>query len=215
MRKKRGVFIVLEGIDGSGTTTIGRMLESELKDKGIMCHYTFEPTMGPIGALIKNILSKRIVMNGNGRSGSIDQRAVALLFAADRIDHLENEVLPLVKKGFVVISDRYKYSSYAYQSLFASGEWVYKINEFAIDPDLLIYLDVDVETGLKRVGFRGSVREIYEKADVLKNVRKRYLRHVRGLGYAHIVDANRTIDEVYLDVRGLTFERLRGYGYKI
>jgi len=212
---KKGVFIVLEGIDGSGTTTIGKMLEAELKDKGVKCYYTFEPTMGPIGSLIKNILSKRVVMNSRERVQYVDQRAVALLFAADRIDHLENEVLPLVKKGFVVISDRYKFSSYAYQSMFAPEEWVNRINEFAVDPDLLIFLDVDVDTGIKRVGFRGNVREIYERTDLLKRVRKNYLGHLKKCRFATIIDANRTLDEVYLDVRESTFERLRGYGYKI
>lgn len=213
--RRRGFFLVLEGIDGSGTTTIGKMLESELKSKQIKAHYTFEPTMGPIGSLIKNILSKRVVMNTGKGSEVIDQTAVALLFASDRLDHIKNEIEPLLRDGYVVISDRYKYSSYAYQSLFASKKWVKEINRFAIDPDLLLFLDVDVKTGLKRVGVRGNVKEIYEKTDILKRVRANYLKEVRLNRFAKIIDANSTLDEVYLASREILFERLRRYGYKI
>ncbi len=213
--KRKGFFLVLEGIDGSGTTTIGRMLESELKSKGINAHYTFEPTFGPVGSLIKNILSRRVVMNSGDRKELFDQKSVALLFAADRLDHIKNEIEPLLGKGFVVISDRYKYSSYAYQSLFAKESWVYEINRFAIDPDLLLFLDVDIKTGLKRVGIRGNVKEIYEKADLLRKVRKNYLRDIRKYRYARIIDAGKMLDEVYLEARSLLFERLIEYGFKV
>ncbi|MGC8928534.1 MAG: dTMP kinase [Myxococcota bacterium] len=215
MMKKRGFFLVLEGIDGAGTTTIGKMLESELRAKGIKIHYTFEPTSGPIGSMIKNILSRRIVMNSNGGSEVIDQKSVALLFAADRIDHIRNEIEPLLKRGYVVICDRYKYSSFAYQSLFAPDGWVREINRFAIEPDLLLFLDVDVRTGLKRVGVRGNVKEIYEKTDILKRVRENYLKEVRLNRFAKIIDANSTVDEVYLASREILIKRLRIYGYKI
>ncbi len=214
--RRKGLFVVLEGIDGSGTTTIGKMLESELKQKNIRAHYTFEPTGGPVGSLIKNILSKRVVMNlKNGDSAVFDQKAVALLFAADRLDHIRNEIEPLVKDGFVVISDRYKFSSFAYQSIFADSEWVRDINRFAIEPDLLFFLDVDVKIGLKRVGKRGNVREIYEREELLKKVRTNYLSDIKKYRYSHIIDSNRTLDEVYLDIREILFKRLSAYGYKI
>lgn len=214
--KRRGIFIVLEGIDGSGTTTVGRMLESELKTKGINAHYTFEPTSGPIGSLIKNILSGRIVANSkwNMRYG-FDQRSVALLFAADRLDHIFSEIEPLLKHGYVVISDRYKYSSYAYQSLFVDSIWVREINRFAIEPDLIFFLDVDVDVGLRRVGRRGSVKEIYEKKNLLKRARMNYLADIRRYRYSHIIDADRTLDEVYLDIREILSSTLKKYGYKI
>lgn len=213
--RRRGFFLALEGIDGSGTTTIGRMLEQELKSKGIMSYYTFEPTSGPIGSLIKNILARRIVMNRDGEKEDFDQISVALLFAADRIDHLKNEVEPLLKKGYVVISDRYKYSSYAYQSLFAEDRWVKEINRYSIDPDMLIFLDVDVKTGISRVGMRGNKREIYEREDLLRRIRSNYLREIKDCKFAKVVDANRTLDEVYLDTRELLYRGLERYGYKI
>ncbi len=213
--KRRGFFLVLEGIDGSGTTTIAKMLDSELKAKGISCHYTYEPTSGPIGSLIKNILSKRIVMNADGINNVFDQRSVALLFAADRLDHIKNEIEPLLNKGYIVISDRYKYSSFAYQSLFADKEWVKDINRYAIDPDLLIFMDVDVDIGLKRVGNRGNTKEIYERSETLIKVRKNYLNDIRNYKSAEIVDANRTLDEVYIEIREKFFKRLMRYGFKV
>ncbi|MCX7958797.1 MAG: dTMP kinase, partial [Deltaproteobacteria bacterium] len=173
-------------------------------------------TNGPVGSMIKNILSRRIVMNSGEKGGELfDQKSVALLFAADRLDHIRNEIEPLLRKGFVVISDRYKYSSYAYQAIFAGKKWVSDINRFAIDPDFIVFLDVDVKTGLKRVGFRGNVKEIYEKAGLLNKVRKNYLSDLRKCRIAEIIDAGRTLDEVYLEVREKFFKRLIRYGYKI
>lgn len=213
--RKLGFFLVLEGIDGSGTTTVGKMLESELRSKGIKVHYTFEPTYGPIGSLIKNILSKRVVMNSANKNELFDQKSVALLFAADRLDHIKNEIEPLLNRGFVVICDRYKYSSYAYQTVFVSKEWVEIINTFAMDPDLLFFLDVDIKEGLKRVGLRGNIREIYERRDFLEKVRKNYLKDIRSCRFAEIIDANRSLDEVYLDIRERFLKRLIKYGYKV
>ncbi|MCX7942988.1 MAG: dTMP kinase [Deltaproteobacteria bacterium] len=212
---KDGFFLVLEGIDGSGTTTIGKMLESELKSKRIKSHYTFEPTYGPIGSVIKNILSRRVVMNTTRKGEVFDQKSLALLFAADRIDHIRNEIEPLLSMGYIIICDRYKYSSYAYQSLFVSEGWIREINTYAIEPDLLIFLDVDVDIGLKRVGARGGVKEIYERRGLLKRVRSNYLNFITKVKFAKIVNANKALDDVYLEVRDILFRRLLKYGYKI
>ena len=103
----KGKFIALEGIDGSGKSTQIQYLAERLKEREIRCYTTFEPTYSPIGAVIHQILSGRV---------KTDNRALAALFVADRMDHLLNEVngiAPMLEEGITVISDRYYFSSYA------------------------------------------------------------------------------------------------------
>jgi len=162
-----GLFICIEGLDGCGKTTQAKLLVKKMK-KHYDTLYTAEPSRGRIGKFIKkNCLHTE-------KRGSIIVEA--LLFAADRVDHVQNEILPALNKGKVVISDRYVYSSYAYQG--AAGlelEWIEKVNEHAIRPDLAIFIDVKPETVVQRLKRKKSVMEDLETQ---KKVREVYLKCV-------------------------------------
>jgi dTMP kinase len=164
----KGVFICIEGLDGCGKTTQAKLLVKKLK-KHYDAVYTAEPSRGEIGKFIKkNCLNAE-------RRGSV--LVEALLFAADRVDHVQNEVSPALGKGRVVVSDRYVYSSYAYQG--AAGlelEWIEELNEHAIRPDLAIFIDVKPETVVQRLKRKKSVMEDLETQ---KKVREVYLKYVQ------------------------------------
>jgi len=150
--KRKGVFICVEGLDGCGKTTQTKLLVERLKKKGYDAIYTAEPSGGKIGSLIKEYC-----LHGETRVSSIVE---ALLFAADRFEHVEKEVIPALNEGKLVVSDRYVYSSLAYQG--AAGldlEWIEKINEHAIRPHLAVFIDVEPETVIQRLKPRKSVME--------------------------------------------------------
>ena len=185
---KRGFLIVIEGIDGAGKTTHARKLVRWLRKNGIRTRYTFEPTRGAIGRILEKMASKR----------KVDVRVEALLFAADRIDHLNKIIKPLLEKGFIIISDRYVHSSIAYQSITVGDQgWVEELNKFAEKPDLVILLDVDPETGLKRIKRK---RARFERIEILKKVREKYLELAEREGFK-VINANRGVEEVFEDVK--------------
>ena len=185
---KRGFLIVIEGIDGAGKTTHARKLVRWLRKNGIRTRYTFEPTRGAIGRILEKMASKR----------KVDVRVEALLFAADRIDHLNKIIKPLLEKGFIIISDRYVHSSIAYQSITVGDQgWVEELNKFAENPDLVILLDVDPETGLKRIKRK---RARFERIEILKKVREKYLELAEREGFK-VINANRGVEEVFEDVK--------------
>jgi dTMP kinase len=149
----KGCFIVFEGIDGSGKSEQSRRLKDNLEEKNYKVLYTTEPTRNqPIGKLIRGILSENAL---------ISEEALALLFAADRTDHTIRKIAPALKEKAVVISDRYIFSSLAYQSKGMKTElslmWLKNINRYAINPDIVIYLDISPKIGQKRLD-RGQKR---------------------------------------------------------
>jgi dTMP kinase len=181
---KKGTFICIEGLDGSGKTTQAKLLAKKLQ-KGYNAVYTAEPSRGKIGTFIRNSY-----LYGEKRLSSVIE---ALLFAADRIEHVENEVLPALNEGKLVISDRYVYSSLAYQG--AAGlslEWIEKVNEHALKPDLAVFIDVDPNTVLERLKRRKSVMENLETQQKVRDV---YLKFV-AKGELVRLDGNRAKDEV-------------------
>jgi dTMP kinase len=166
---KRGAFICIEGIDASGKTTQAKILVKKLCRKGIDAVYTTEPSRGKVGKFIRSHVLDR--------QKRIPTVLEALLFAADRVDHLENEVKPALKKGKIVVCDRYVYSSLAYQG--AAGlslNWIQCINQFALVPDLAIFLDVSPEMVLKRLRRKKTVMETDAN---LQKVREVYLKMVK------------------------------------
>jgi len=196
---KRGFLIVIEGIDGAGKTTHARKLVRWLRKKGIQTRYTFEPTRGAIGRILEKMASKR----------KVDVRVEALLFAADRIDHLNKIIRPLLEKGFIIISDRYVHSSIAYQSITVGDQrWVEELNKFAEKPDLVILLDVDPEIGLRRIKRK---RARFERIEILKKVREKYLELAEREGFK-VIDANRGVEDVFEDVRSLVEKFLEEKG---
>jgi len=187
-----GLFIAVEGIDGSGTTTQTRLLANWLASLGLEVVSTGEPTKGEVGLLIRQLL----------RDSSVPAEVDALLFAADRALHTAITIKPALERGAVVISDRYVESSIAYQS--SSGlamEWVEDINRFALTPDLTIILDVEPSIGLGRKrSQRTGPLDKFENVAFLEGVRRTFLSRARERGFV-IIDASRPIQEVHRQIR--------------
>jgi dTMP kinase len=184
----RGFFICVEGLDGCGKTTQARLLVRRLK-KDYDAVYTAEPSNGKVGRLIK-----KQYLHADKRGSIVVE---ALLFAADRLEHLKSEVLPALDEGKLVVSDRYVYSSLAYQG--AAGldlKWIEKINEQAVRPDLALFIDVEPETVVQRLKRK---RSVMENLQTQLKVREIYLRFV-GKGGLVRVDGNRSKREVAREI---------------
>jgi len=157
--KQYGYFIVIEGIDGAGTTTQAELLCRRLSERGGSCTLTREPSDGPIGRLIRDILEKRIPSLRNVYKDDFAERDVlSLLFTADRMDHILREVLPRLREGSHVVSDRYFHSTCAYQMKNAEHlEWIIGLHKFALIPDLTIFIELPPETALERIRLRSKI----------------------------------------------------------
>jgi dTMP kinase len=203
MTVARGRFIVLEGIDGAGTTTQSRRLVDGIRQAGLRAHLTREPSDGPIGVLIRQILQGRIVARpGNGAAEPVDGASVALLFAADRLDHLQGEIGPLLEAGVHVVSDRYVLSSLAYQSLEAPVSWVKTINARARRADLTVFVDVPAKVALGRRADRAA-EERFESLPFQQRVARAYRRIIRStpeLGKVVTLDGQPEEDAVAMGV---------------
>jgi dTMP kinase len=167
----KGCLIVFEGIEGSGKTTASRGLINYLTQKKFKAMWTREPTTSRIGLLIQEILKRETL---------VAEEAIPILFAADRADHTKRQILPSIKKGYIVVCDRYIHSSLAYQR---SGmgkvykrEWLEKINKYAIRPDLVIFLDISPDEGLDRIGKGQRIHDdkFFEDIGIQKRIREAY-----------------------------------------
>lgn len=174
-RHLAGRFIVLEGIDGSGTTTQAQRLVAALAQAGLGARFTCEPSGGPHGRQIRALLAP----SSDPVSRSWD--ALALLFAADRLDHVAREIRPALDGGGTVICDRYDLSSLAYQSATAPAgvdpvPWIRAINQRALRPDLTLVLDVDPDVAEARRAQRAQPAEIFEQRDLQRRLAELYAR---------------------------------------
>ncbi len=199
-RAPRGRFVVLEGLDGAGTTTQAQRLAAWLRERGRRVHVTAEPSSGPVGALIRQVLTRR-VRGGPAADSDFDPAALALLFAADRLDHVAVEVEPRLAEGWDVVSDRYTLSSLAYQALTCGdAAWVEIINRRAVAPDLTVFLDVPARTAVRRRFAASGARELFEVPAFQARVAKAYQDGVARLREAgqrvEIVDGGRPIEDV-------------------
>jgi dTMP kinase len=161
-------FIVIEGIDGAGTTTQAKLLSEWIGSRGGDCLLTSEPTHGPVGVLLRQILS--------GSVPAPDNDAIALLFAADRIDHLEREIMPALQSGSHVVSDRYYHSSFTYQSLQGDLDWIRQLNSRARAPDFTYILDLPADLAARRRRKERSVEELYEQDATQQKLEAAYRR---------------------------------------
>ncbi len=173
----KGLFIVLEGIDGSGITTHSKLLVEKLKEKGCKVVYTKEPTNGPIGRIIRELLKTK----------RPDPKLLSLLFAADRYWHcFEDSSLPgrkgikgALERGYIVVSDRYLYSSLAYQGKDVGIDWIMNLNKWALTPNVVIYLKIDVDVALRRIRER-KVKEYYETKNELYKILETFDKVFKG-----------------------------------
>lgn len=191
MSKSKGRFIVIEGLDGSGKTTAAKKLVEKLSKSG-RAYYTKEPSDGDIGKWIrKNILESE---------GDKDNDLVALMFAADRLDHINNEILPLIFEGVDVICDRYYYSNLAYQGDITNTNSIFCYNSKAyeiLNPDFVFFIDTPIDICLERISNREKV-EIYETKEKLESVRELYLKSfdIFFSGLTYIIDGEQSKNEI-------------------
>ncbi len=195
-----GLFIALEGIDGAGTTSQAQHLRGWLHARGREVHITRQPSDLPIGRLLRQALAGEPPLGGG-----LHAQTMALLFAADRLDHVAREVRPQLQQGAVVISDRYVLSSIVYQSAtapadagFAFEGWVRSLNRCAPAPDLTLLIDVDPEIAAKRRASRAGPQEIYETDDLQRELARRYraARSDERVGRLVTIDGNGSLAQV-------------------
>jgi len=194
---KGGFFICIEGLDKSGKTTQSTLLVEALCRRGYDAIYTAEPSCRKIGNFIREY-----ILNGKKRISPIVE---ALLFAADRAEHTENVIKPNLKKGRIVVSDRYLFSSLAYQG--AAGlniDWIREINRAAIKPDLAIYIDVPVDVVFHRCQGKKSIMEYREIQEMVREI---YMRMIRD-GELILVDGDRPVERIAWDIEMLVLERI-------
>ncbi len=194
--KTSGRFLVFEGIDGSGKTTQVQKVYQRLKNQGRDVTATFEPTDGPIGSLIRQMLSGEM---------PTDQRTIASLFAADRTDHLvhpETGIRKLMDQGKTIVCDRYYFSSYAYHAQYIDMDWVIQANSLNADilrPTATLFINVDPDVCIQRIQASRESLEIYEKIDIMKKVRDNYFKAFDRLKHQEaviIIDGNDTPENV-------------------
>lgn len=172
-----GLFLVVDGVDGAGKGTQIGLLREALTARGHVVHVTCEPSDWPIGAMIRRYLRHELT------EGVPGWQSMALLFAADRMQHLDHEILPRLDRGEIVICDRYDASSLAYQSAMRGEdveqqdralEWIAALNAEARRPDLVLMFDLDPEVAATRRAARGNDEEMLERMDLQRRVRTQY-----------------------------------------
>jgi dTMP kinase len=199
---RSGRLVVLEGIDGAGTTTHVARLADRLRSMRVSVRATRESSDGPVGTLVRQVLTGRVVVPGGRAPG---WATMALLFAADRMDHVESEIEPFLAEGGVVLSDRYDASSLAYQSVSSGGqakdalEWIRNLNRYVRRPDLTIVLDVSPETAAERRLFRAETAQLYDQNEVQRALAAFYRDLAKHLpkDRIEVIDASGPIDDVH------------------
>lgn len=208
-------LIVVEGIDGSGSTTQVRRMADHLRLRGENVFVSHEPSDGPVGMLIRLALAGRLsgphkhfhdpfelVEDDSGTE--LDPNTLALLFAADRSDHLALQLRPNLQRGRHVLCDRYILSTLAYQGLTCDLDWLLTINKNIRPPDLTLFLDVPPREAQIRMQSTRWIRDLYETPEQQTNIRERYLgllrRRIPLVGPVVVIDASRPEAEVSTDI---------------
>ncbi len=206
--KYSGLLIALEGIDGSGKTTQAQRLVDSLKKKKIKALYTKEPTEGAIGKLTRSVLKGEI---------KVPPLALQYLFCADRSHH-QVELESYLKKGYVIVTDRYFWSAVAYGMSDLKGKADFYLTAFSIlslynqfiSPDYTFFLDIKVKDAFARIGKSSKHNEIYDKEEKLINIRHAYHKLIDRFDREFVVvDANKPIEEVTDDLVKLVAKRLK------
>ncbi len=205
---QKGKFIVFEGIDGSGKSTQLKMLAEALRESGIKCVETLEPTYGAVGTVLHDILSGKV---------KADPKVTAALFVADRLDHLTNSETGVLKKlseGVTVICDRYYFSSYAYQSVEVPSEWVIAANRLAAEtlrPDYTLFIDVSPKVAMERISQNRETTELYETEDRLTAVREGYIKAfdtMKNEEKVKVFDGDKPAGEIAEEIKRFVFSEI-------
>ena len=198
---KNGLFIVLEGIDGAGTSTQAQIVTKQLRLSNHKIFQTFEPSDGRIGRLIREIIRS----DGTNKPSWM---TMTLLFSADRLNHVETAIEPNIIDGTHVVCDRYYHSTLAYQSL--SNEncevdwipWIKNVGYFSAVPDITFIIDIDPEVAAKRMQGRKKPKDIYENLEFQHKLAKFYSnieKHFPGENIVHI-DGSQNIESVTAEI---------------
>lgn len=198
---KQGLLIAFEGIDGSGKSTQIDLLGKYLKKMGRDVFVTCEPSDFRVGKMIREYLRGEI---------KGDNRVIAALFVADRLEHILDENNGMLKKrneGAVVLTDRYYFSSYAYQSVDMPMEWIINANSEAaklMRPDVTIFLDISPEAAMDRIRNGREETELFENKERLKATRENYFEafeRLKNSEKVEIVNADRPAEEIHKDIK--------------
>jgi dTMP kinase len=196
-------LIVIEGLDGAGTTTQAKRLVEHVRAKGGKAHGTREPSDGPVGRLIREMLTGGHVIPEQ----KLSQSTFGLLFAADRLDHLQREVEPKLAAGELVVSDRWYHSSLAYQGTGAERDWIAMLNARARRPDLTIFLEVRPEVAAHRRAAAGRVQELFEDVRMQEEVAAGYKATIAELTAQgeriEVIDGEASPDHVFAAIVAL------------
>ena len=190
-----GVLIAIEGIDGAGTTTQAQRLVEALERGGTAAHLTREPSTGPVGRLLREILA--------GSHAPTDAATLSLLFAADRADHLQREVEPALAAGNVVVSDRWYHSSLAYQGTGEDRRWIRELNRRARVPYLTVLLDVPGAVAAERRRAAGRSEELFDDRALQERVAAGYrdvVAWLSGEEPIEVLDGARPADDIAADL---------------
>ena len=201
MRNNRGFFITLEGCEGSGKSTQIELIKEYLKKRGVESEFTREPGGTPISEKIREVIL-------DGSNTAMTDEAEALLYAASRIQHVKEKILPSVAEGKVVVCDRYIDSSFAYQA-YARGlgyEYVEKINCEALrlcTPDMTIFFDISPDEAFSRKGGADKGDRLEESGidfhravySGYKELAKRFPKRIV------VIDARRGKEEIFCEVK--------------
>lgn len=203
MQKNRykGKFIVVEGIDGSGSTTQAEYIHQFLRLRKMRSHRTNEPTNYLIGGLIRSWLTG---------DWSSSPECLQLLFTADRAHHIEKEIIPLLKKGVSVVCDRYWFSTIAYGALdIPNTTLLEKINKQFLQPDIVLYVRVSPKEAMRRLRAGRNSFELFEKEKQLMKVAKEYARFAKKLPYFITVNGEQEKERVADDIRGVLSRKFK------
>lgn len=201
MENKRGLFIVIEGVDGSGKSTQASLLADYLRRLGRRVHHTAEPTESGLGGMVRD---------GLGGEHPRTTEELAAMFLADRVAHNvspKSGIKQYLESGTDVVCDRYYYSSLAYQGVDGALQWVadMNLNSPVIEkPDICVFIDLDPEKCLEHIRAGRSHFEIYEEnSAIIAETRRRYgivFEMLKGRDNIVTVDGARTPKEVSADV---------------
>jgi dTMP kinase len=191
----KGKFIVFDSLDGAGNSTQVKLLADYLNKIGEKTYITKEPTSGLIGGLIKSQLT------GDWKSSQV---CLQLLFSADRAYHLEKEVIPLLKRGINVISDRYFFSTMAYGNLEINDfDWLIEINKKFLLPDLTFFLKVSPKTCIQRIKKDRFEITLFEREKILEKVWQNYQKLSKRFKNVYIIDGEREIEKIFKEIKSI------------
>ena len=197
-----GKFIVLEGIDGAGKSTQADLLEYFLKNTlHRKVHTSSEPTASLIGGLIRSQIA------GDWKTSN---ECLQLLFSADRLYHLEKEIIPMLEQGIDVVCDRYFFSTVAYGAV-TTGEldWLINVNSKILLPDVIFLLKVASQTGIERIHTNRHGIKLFDRADFLSKVEKNMeILAQQFSDISVVIDGEQSIGKVTKDIQEALKARL-------